>query len=234
VDYTQVWQLARELGVRSNDIFWHAEQVGIKVNRVAANLTPSQVQRIRDRITGMQQRTAERQQAAARAQARAQGAMPKIDHTLPAGLPDGPTTACACCQLRISSPRTRYCEPCGDHYFIKGEDSRRRDSRTADHEERHVRAYRTAWTKAHEYADKMKGALHSRDVWRGALVEVIGEHAPTKDGCACGDKAFPCFTIRSLERINRGIAREVDRFLAMPEDMMRRELYRDDHWDMTA
>jgi hypothetical protein len=78
----------------------------------------------------------------------------------------------------------------------------------------------------------MRAAYRSRDAWRGALVEVMGEHEESPTGCACGAKAFPCLTWRSLERVNRGILQQVEGFLALKDDERDRALYRRDQWDV--
>lgn len=220
--------LARELHVRPNDVLEAAERIGIHLTRVAATLTPTQADVIRAEY--------------------ARRTLHDTRRTLPpppAGVPGvdahasmstlGPQHACDCCGLRLpGQPVTEIarCEVCMQHYEVFDEDEARVLARLQDHDRRLRRAYAVTWTREHEAEERMRAAYHSRDTWRGALVELMGEHEESAAGCACGAKAFPCPTWKHLERANRGILHQVEGFLALKDDERDRKLYRRDQWDV--
>lgn len=224
--------LAKELHVKPNDVLEAAERIGLHRTRVAALLTPSQADGIRDEITG-------RQLAQVRSMltppARRPAAEVRADSARP-GPAVGPPHACDCCGLRLPGhPVTHQpsrCEICSGHYAISGEDDQRVRMRLMDHERRLRTAYAVTWTREHEAEERMRSAFHSRDKWRGALVELMGEHEESAAGCRCGAKIYPCATWKFLERVNRGILRQVEEFLALKDDERDRRLYQRDHWDI--
>jgi hypothetical protein len=147
----------------------------------------------------------------------------------PAGVrDDGGAASC----LRLLRTAPARCDICAEHYAISGEDVARVLVRLQDHDARLRRAYSVTWTREHEAEERMRAAYHSRDTWRGTLVELMGEHEESATGCTCGAKAFPCPTWKYLERANRGILRQVEGFLALKDDERDRALYRRDHWDV--
>jgi hypothetical protein len=68
------------------------------------------------------------------------------------------------------------------------------------------------------FEERMRAALHSRDSWRRALVEVALVHEKTDAGCLCGAKVYPCMTMQAIERANRGVARQVEVFCALSDE----------------
>lgn len=224
--------LAKELRVKSNDVLKAAERVGLHRTRVAAQLSPGQADMIRDEITGQQLRQVRQALAPARrppAKAQAETPAPVVPEI-------GPPHACDCCGLRLPgmpvADQPSRCEICASHYAISGEDDERIRARLTDHDRRLRTAYAVTWTREHHAEEKMRGAFHSRDKWRGALVELMGEHEESATGCRCGAKVYPCATWKFLEQVNRGILRQVEEFLALKDDERERRLYRRDHWEI--
>ncbi len=245
MEYIPLHALAKELGVRPNDVMRMAGDVGITVVRVASNLSPKQAERIWAYGTAEAKRREKGKAAAVAAAAapRSQVTARALGQVAPQvqaaqARRDGPEHACACCGLRVPHRTTGgeeepvRCGLCSTHFEVVGEDEVRLLARLRDHDGRLRRAYQSAWTAATDFEERMKAALHSRDSWRGALVEVALAHEEAGAGrCKCGAKAFPCFTLRALESANRGIARQVERFGVMSDEDRERELYRRDHWD---
>lgn len=247
MEYIPVHTLAKELGVRPNEIMSMGSEVGIRVVRVASKLSPSQAEQIR-RHAAVEAQRRERAKSAAPAvsprpskpaRALGQAAAHAPARPIPS---DGPEHACSCCGLHVpASPSWSTgdepirCPACAVHFEVPGEDQARLLARLQDHDARLGRAYLAAWTAAADFENRMKAALHSRDSWRGALVEVALAHDEAGSGrCKCGAKTFPCFTLKALEQANRGIARQVERFGTMSDEDRERELYRYDHWDHDA
>lgn len=226
--------LAKELHVKPNDVLKSAERVGLHRTRVAALLTPSQADMIRDEIIGRHLQQV-RHLAAAPSPPQRPPAEARADTPAPVVPNVGPPHACDCCGLRLKgmpvTDQPSRCEICAGHYAISGEDDQRIRARLADHDRRLRTAYAVTWTREHEAEEKMRGAFHSRDTWRGALVEVMAEHEQSATGCRCGAKVYPCATWKFLERVNRGVLRQVEGFLALKDDERHRKLYRLDHWD---
>lgn len=221
--------LARELYLRPNAVLKMAEGIGIHRTRVAATLTASQADAVREEASRQNLVQTRRTMLPPSTVPRAEAPHP----------PEfGPPHACDCCGLRLpgrpalDAEEPPRCEICATHYAISGEDAQRVTARLADHDRRLRRAYGITWTKEHEAEEKMRAAYKTRDVWRGALVEVMAEHEESAAGCRCGAKAFPCSTWKYLERVNRGILRQVEEFLALKDDERDRALYRRDHWDV--
>jgi hypothetical protein len=218
--------LAKELRVRPNEVLKAAEGVGIHLTRVAARVTPSQADEIRGALArkSLQETRAALRPPGAPA-ARREAPEPSF----------GPPHACDCCGLRIAAQPgadVARCDICAKHHAVSGEDEARVLARLQDHERRLRRAYAVTWTLEHEAEEKMRGAYRSRDAWRGALVEIMGEHEESPTGCTCGAKVFPCLTWRYLERANRGVLQQVEGFLALKDDERDWALYRRDHWDV--
>jgi len=246
MEYIPVYTMAKELGVRPNEVMRMGSEVGIRVVRVASKLSPNQAERIRRRAAVEAKQREKAKSAAAAVSPRPSTPTGALLRTAaqPArpSRPDGPDHACSCCGLRVpSNPSWSIgdepvrCPACAAHFEVAGEDNARLLARLRDHDDRLGRAYRGAWTAATDSEHRMKAALHSRDSWRGALVAVALAHEEAGSGrCKCGAKAFPCFTLKTLEQTNRGIARQVERFGAMSDADRERELYRDDHWDHDA
>jgi rubrerythrin len=223
--------LARELHLRPNAVLKMTEGLGIHRTRVAATLTAGQADAVREEAVRQNllqtRRTLPSPPPAAR-RAEAPTERPEV----------GPPHACDCCGLRLpgravtDAEEPTRCPICATHYAIAGEDEGRVRARLVDHDARLRRAYAVTWTQEHEAEEKMRAGYHSRDVWRGALVELMAEHEESATGCRCGAKASPCFTWRYLERRNRGLLRQVEVFLALKDDERDRALYRRDHWDV--
>jgi hypothetical protein len=226
--------LAKELHVKPNDVMKSAERVGLHRTRVAAVLSPSQADMIRDEITGRHLRQVRR--LASPPPVRRPPAEARADAPAPVVPEIGPPHACECCRLRLPglpvADQPSRCEICASHYAISGEDDQRVRMRLMDHDRRLRTAYAVTWTREHEAEEKMHGAFHSRDKWRGALVELMGEHEESAAGCRCGAKVYPCATWTFLEKVNRGILRQVEELLALKDDERDRRLYRRDHWDI--
>jgi transposase-like protein len=219
--------LARELRVRPNDVLKTAERIGIHLTRVGALLSNPQADAIRAQYMRQSLHDVRRT------------LLPPPAAGVPTGVPAppvGPPHACDCCGLHLPgqpvAQEAARCNRCADHYEISGEDDARALARLQDHDRRLRHAYAVTWTREHEAEERMRAAYHSRDTWRGALVELMGEHEESARGCTCGAKAFPCPTWKYLERRNRGILRQVEDFLAMKDDERDRKLYRRDHWDV--
>ncbi len=124
---------------------------------------------------------------------------------------------------------TQHCPRCQLHFPVAGEAPERELARLRDHDQRLRPGYAVAWNFQSQYHDRMKSALHSRDNWKAALAEVLLAHEEAADGnCkVCHEKEFPCSTWRKLERVNRGIHREVETLAALDDDELSRELYGD-------
>lgn len=80
-----------------------------------------------------------------------------------------------------------------------------------------VRAQRTSEAKIARLHDQLDHdaiarAYESRDKWRDALLFVVEEHERRAGRCSCGS-AWPCLTIKSLDRTNKGIARSIEETL---------------------
>jgi hypothetical protein len=232
MDRLTVGQLAKELGVKHNDVMKLASEVGMRFTRVAATLTPNQADRVRAHLAG--KRKAEEQRMTRRL-----SQPPPPRRSAPAPIREepvpGPPNACSCCGIAIRvGPTTTVarCRSCSDHYAIEGEDEARVLDRLRDHEAAMLHAYRAEADAAGEFEGRMKAALRSRDSWRGALVETALAHEELgTGGCRCGAREFPCFTLNKLEATNRGIARRVETFGAMTDDERDAELYPLGHWD---
>jgi hypothetical protein len=84
-----------------------------------------------------------------------------------------------------------------------------------------VNAQRLADAKIQSLYDRLDRdavalAYASRDKWRDALTYVVEQHEPKGRACTCG-AAWPCLTIKSLERINPGIARAIEEALVVKD-----------------
>lgn len=207
--------LARELGIRPNELMAHAKRAGVPRSRVAATFTPAEADRVRAA------HDAERKRLRA---VRASG--PTMPH-MPSSVAVR-ATPCDCCGLDIFTGSR--CSVCQGHYFIEGEDSSRRDDRLYDHRRRLAPIYSPALAEVDRYREQTRNALHSREIWRAALVEVMVHHESSDEGCRCGAPHYPCPSVETLERVNRGVARQVEGYLAMSVEEMREELYGNDDW----
>lgn len=227
-----VGQLAKELGVKHNDVMRVAGEVGMRFTRVAATMTPAQADKVRAHLAS--KRKVEQQHAARRLN---QPWPPKPAHLTPtrAEPMQGPSNACSCCGVAIRldpSATVARCRSCGSHYAIEGEDQARLLARLRDHETALLHAYRAEAESAADYEERMRAALRSRNAWRSALVETVLAHEEVGGGgCRCGAKDFPCFTVNKLEAANRGIARQVETLGAMTDDERDKELNPRGHWD---
>jgi hypothetical protein len=213
-----VAQLARELGIKPNDVMDRADEVGIALARVAATVTPAQADRIRNRVT---EKFEEDQRRADRIAALS--ARPSPNRTAAAT----PIESCDCCGLVITAGMRR-CSICEDHYLVPGEPLSRKEDRLADHARRVPAARNSTTTDSPESRERVASALRTRNAWRAALVEVMLVHAPGDEGCMCGAPHYPCISVATLERVNPRIARNVENYLAMSAEDMRKALYRED------
>jgi len=214
-----------------------ARDLDINVGRFSSQLAPRQAERLR-------------QHAVAKAEQRRKlfGSPPVLVSqvaVVPEQRPNaaldeprlGPPGACACCGMRVPydpdnlDGQPERCPPCREHYEMRGEDDARLIARLIDHDRRLRPAYAAAWTAATDLEERMKSALHSRDTWRGTLVEIVMAHEETERGCSCGVKSSPCLTIKTLQQSNRGVSRRVESFASMPDQERSAALYRRDHWD---
>lgn len=233
-----VAQLAKELGVSLNKIMQLAAKVGIRVTRGAATLSPAQADRVRARANDETQRAA---RAALRPQS--PGAPKAIDRVrLAVPAPDdeprvGPPNPCGCCGLNIGGRRPDddedlplLCPQCAAHYAIEGEDESRVQTRLRDHDVRLRLVYARLWSQMTDTSERLRAALRSRNAWRRVLVEVALLHEENLTGCSCGAKNYPCATVRAIETTNRGIARQVEGFLAMDDDVRDTELGDETPW----
>jgi hypothetical protein len=223
-----VFELAKELGKSSREIVNAAHALTYSnIVSASARLKPEVADAIR-RLVKQEREDRERRLARIPAPLARESGSPPVPHR------DARSAECSCCSLRftyvpaIGRDVPERCPACAGHYEILGEDSGRALARAQDHE----KTLRTVWEfaarKANDYEQRMKGALRSRDGWKAALVEVMLAHDQSKDGCTCGAKVYPCFTVKKLEEANPGIARRVE-FLGTLNDKDRnRELYRDD------
>jgi hypothetical protein len=129
------------------------------------------------------------------------------------------TDVCNCCGLEVVAG-VQHCSVCQDHFYIPGESRARRDDRLFDHKRRVVPTMSPSARELADARERVASALRSRDAWRSALVQTMVHHEPEDEGCRCGARHYPCPSVETLERINRGIARRVEDYLAMsPEDM---------------
>ena len=244
--YIPVHQLAKELGLRPNEVMQMGRDVGVTVVRVASMLSPTQVAKIRELARTLDQRQSRSQTVPsppARNSSRVAFDGPARFATSLSEPEHGPDYSCTCCGLRMQRSATTSdldvvprCGACEHHVETPGEPESRTVARLQDHEGRLRYAYRMFWSMAQENREKMKAAFHSRDSWRGALIEVMLAHeAAGATGCRfCGSKSFPCPTWANLDRVNRGIAREVEKFGSLSDEELHRELYGDDRWDHGA
>lgn len=129
---------------------------------------------------------------------------------------------CQCCGLPMppnpyAADGPKFCSGCSDNRAMAGEDQARRQARLEDHDRRVQAAYSDMWQKAEEYRAGRSAGYRSRNSWRAALVDVIDAHEERPAGrCTCG-LTFPCPTLRALSQANRGIALQVEGFLALKD-----------------
>jgi hypothetical protein len=253
VELKEVWQVAKENDVSSNDVIDACRDLGISATRVASKLRPDQVKRLESHFAGKRQYVSRGRSVVATPSKRplspGSNALPVPD-ALPvlklrpraaalwnvsevAEIPPVPE-ACACCGIRYPRPHDdraqQYCPRCRAHYSTEGEQPDRELARLRDHEQRLRQGYAAAWHHQGHFEGRMKSAMHSRDRWKAALAEVVLTHEETEDGSckACHEQTFPCGTWRKLEEANRGIHRKVEALWGLPEDELERALYGDD------
>jgi hypothetical protein len=217
----RVHELAKELGISSREIVATARDLHFNIIKASAQLTTSQAEAIRRRVAARPPRPL----------------MPPATASLQPPPPRVIRSAeCSCCQLLFTYDASRLgfdrgsavrCGFCEDHYEIKGEDAARRLARFEDHDHRVRRDWQFARQKATEMENRMKHALQSRQKWKAALAEVILAHEQRPNGCSCGAQSYPCLTLRKLEEVNRGIARQVERLGTLSDADLERELYPD-------
>ncbi len=54
------------------------------------------------------------------------------------------------------------------------------------------------------------------------------EHEPRHDGtCSCGDRGYPCFTLRAVERISPRIFVQIEKYGSMSTEQLDRVMYPD-------
>ena len=244
--------LAKELGLDPRQALKLAQSAGVNITRYGVTVTQGQAEQIRRRHEKDRADVAERSTRHRERQARADAAREaqrsqQVDVTSPKGQEGvgvsagGPRHQCGCCGLELPSPDVeegsqvaRRCGFCVQHFEVRGEEQARKVARLEDHELRLRQAYAQEWQRAEDTETERQRFVRSRNSWRGALVEVMGEHEETAAGCKCGAKAFPCATWRSLELANRGVTKQVEGFLAMPDEQRDEALYTRDHWDYTS
>jgi hypothetical protein len=105
MEYLTVALLARELGLRPNEVMQLAEKVGVRVTRVAAKLSQAQADRIRGRVSDDAERAARAAAKSRPAPAPIAAGGPAVA-TVRADHPRvGPEPACACCGMNIGARR---------------------------------------------------------------------------------------------------------------------------------
>lgn len=218
-----------------NRLYRLASRCGINVTRGAAMLPPSYADRIR---SGAREEAERRTRAASRTAPRPLPRSPSggAEGRCPESAPDG-SAQCECCGRRLPSygpgedpgPLPQFCAGCVAHYPAQGESDERRGGRLdEEHDERARATYPVLERQIAKARERAAQQSSSRDKWRAALVEVMAAHdeGPT-GGCRCGAKVYPCLTWKTLERANRGVTRQVEDFLAMPDDERDVALYGD-------
>jgi hypothetical protein len=104
----------------------------------------------------------------------------------------------------------------------------------ADHHRRVSAARSPSAELVAEYRSKVRSALRTRDTWRAALVEVMVHHEATDEGCLCGAAHYPCPSVETLDKVNRGIARQVECYLSMPVEEMKEALHGEEWLDLAS
>lgn len=214
-----VADLAHEFHVKIRHVELAAHDAKLKVRGGVRTLTNREAEVIRAVL---------RQQTTRRAQE-------------PAGLLPAPRVApsptwltdwCACCGLRgrCRVPRLGqplHCERCETHWRQEGESVERTLERMLEHEPRLLAYARGGFEAASNAKSQAAAALATRDTWRATLVEVMRGHEQREPdgGCVCGATSYPCPTMRVLDAENRGVSRQVECYLGLPDDELRRELY---------
>lgn len=224
---TDVPALAKELGVRINDILDCAHEIGLPIRRGAARLTAAQANRLRE------------EREAGRLTRRSSSSRPQYSPPPPKPPPTD-VFKCSCCGFRFSHDADgdlpEHCSVCVRHYPKPNEPDSRAIERLTEHDGRWRQRVDFASKKATEYENRMRSALRSRDTWKRVLVEIVVAHEPLGDGgCCCGAANFPCVTRRQLEDSNKGIAREIEKLESLGEEELSRFLHGDDDlvsdWD---
>jgi hypothetical protein len=235
MEWITVAVLAKELGVPIREVTAKAQSIGIHRTRGAARLRPQEADAIR---RALRDRQPARLHSVTRGGAAVSPPAPTITRDAAAWTR---RIECECCGLpflfdgsRITHdrPAPTRCPNCVEHYAIKGEDHARVLLRHRDHETRLRHAFGLAAKRATEYEEGMKAALRTRDNWRATHVEVMLAHEKSPDGsCSCAAKSYPCFTVKTAEAVNIGIAREVERFGTMTDEARHRALHpHEENW----
>jgi len=219
----RVFELGRELGVRLSTVIEIAGVLGLPVRRGIAQLTPRQEMLIREECDRHGWRDLERRRSEP-----------------PASTPLGNAPryrTCECCELRFMygdgqhSEPPRWCPSCQAHHEVADEDPERTIERHRDHEQRLRTWFEHARRSASESEYRMQMAFQSRQKWKAVLVEVVLGHEPTGDGkCTCGASETPCATVRMVESLNKGIAREVERLSGLSPKELAEQLYGKEPW----
>jgi hypothetical protein len=219
-DYVPVFQLARELGCSPGDLIHVARSAGLNVTRAGALLHPGQVYRLRQladegKIT---RRYSQVQQTRRSGWAH---------HDADAWR----NTRCPCCEYVFTHAAAEVkvrCDACADHYEVADEDAGRTIERLSEHLARASQRIGRMSTLLNQWEERRDQAYHSRNRWRGALVEIVLAHAPDERDptrCVCGSAKYPCLTREHVEYVNRGIARQIEQLDQLSDEERDRVLY---------
>jgi hypothetical protein len=244
VDFTPVYEAARECGVTNNELLDACRRLDIPASRVASKLRPDQVKRLRTHFAGKRKYLGQGRSTSSRRPPEPVRTLIPVLKLHPrdaamwnvsevAEIPTIPN-GCACCGMRFprepGDRNQRHCFDCQAHYPQDGEDSERELARLRDHDARLRPGFAAAWHQQSRYEGRMKSAMDSRDKWKAALAEVVLTHEEADDGgCkACHGTKFPCGTWRKLEEANPGIHRKIEALAGLPDEELKRVLYGDD------
>jgi hypothetical protein len=220
VRYVTVAELAKECGVRLNDVLDTARELRIPASRGAAKLHEGHANRIRGALRTRPPRTSHLVARSA-PPLRPMGMLPPVPIQVPRVL----SGECECCGLRIIERATGFlpldcCRRCAEHYPVQGEPTSRQIDRLSEHEAR-LRAARSAALEAVEIAKYQRSrAFESRDKYRRVLVDLLKPHEEhdSKPNCVKCGQPFPCPTWSALRSINVGIHNRVRELVALDED----------------
>lgn len=233
-EYT-LGSLARELGVGPGEIYRAAVDLKVRARKLAAHLTPAEVDRLRGRFT---RSSAAPAPASAPAPTDTRGrdksaylaaAQPKRRPSAEPAAPSVPVVdpgVCECCEIPMSELRVqlgrRVCLECEPHRNYHGDD------RTLRLAQVHAKWFRTQYLRSENHlngAIEHEGqAVQRANRWVAALVRVIYQHGYTGECRICGTPG-PCPVWRRLESVNKGIATKIiNEFYKLSEEGLDRTL----------
>jgi hypothetical protein len=220
--------LAKELDLTLNGLFRVAKRAGVPITRGGALVSEGQVGKIRNQLLAEEvpRATPRPTRGPATRAGRRFAVMPVAVAASPAVTAEAqrPPGSCNCCGLslsRLAQGRpgvVANCRECLDHAETPGESTERLLERLHAHERRLLEAYLQERAERLDRDERMRAALTSRDSWRDTLVAVMDGHESRAGSCRCGAKKFPCSTWQTLEKVNKGVTRQVERILSQPDD----------------